>query len=210
MKKLQLSLFVLTSVLVPVPAFAGILSTTGITQISAPTSADYPTSDSIQVFSEAEDVSYPSSGINLDAGTIASGTSLDSYKIYFNTEDNSSSWKNATGSITFDKPILGLIWSRGNLASSDSTFGALGTPNEQTGRWRGLESNDTSGLTDFFTAGGGDTLNLNFNIVSEGYDELRVVTAAAPEPLTMLGAGTAISFGVAFRKKLAKKQKAKE
>ncbi|NJO67135.1 MAG: hypothetical protein HC832_07065, partial [Leptolyngbyaceae cyanobacterium RM1_405_57] len=80
MKNLQLSLFLLTSVLTPLPAFAGILSTTGITQISAPTTADYPKSNSLQVFAEAGDVSFPSGGVNLDAGTIASGTSIDSYK----------------------------------------------------------------------------------------------------------------------------------
>lgn len=206
MKNLQLSLFILSSVLLPIPAFASILSTTGITQISAPTTADYPKSNSLQVFAEAEDVSFPDSGINLDAGTIASGTSLDSYKIYFNTESDSSSWKNASGSITFNSPIVGLIWSRSNLASSDSTFGAPGTPNEQIGKWRGLESDNLSGVSDFFSSGGGDTLNLDFKIVGQGYDELRVITAAAPEPLTMFGAGTAIAFGVAFRKKLSKKQ----
>lgn len=207
MKNLQLSLAILTSILTPLPAFAGILSTTGITQISAPTSADYPKSGSLQVFAEAGDVSFPDSGVDLDAGTIAPGTSLDSYKIYFNTESDSSSWKNASGSITFDTPIVGLIWSRSNLASSDRTFGTPGTPSEQIGKWRGLESSDLSGVSDFFSSGGGDTLNLDFSIVGEGYDELRVVTAAAPEPLTMFGAGTAIGFGIAFRKKLAKKQK---
>jgi hypothetical protein len=98
---------------------------------------------------------------------------------------------------------LGLIWTRSDLETSDPTFGASGTPYPQEGIFRGLESNDLSGLSNFFMAGGGNTLNLAFNIRGRGYDELRVITSAIPEPLTILGAGTALGFGVFFRKKLS-------
>jgi hypothetical protein len=212
MKKLGWSVLVLASIAIPAPAFAGILSTTGISQISAPTTRNYATSNTLQVFEEAKSVIVPDDGLSLDAGEIAEATEVDSFNIYLNTADNSSKVKRAKGSITFDAPIVGLIWKRSNLESSDAIFGASGTPYAQKGTWRGLEANDLSGLSNFSFADGGKTLNLSFNIWKTGFDELRVLTAftptaATPEPITMLGVGTAIGFGAAFKRKLAKKQK---
>jgi hypothetical protein len=207
MKTLNLLLFIPLSVLIPVPAMAGILSTTGISQIDAPSTTDYPKADTLQVFEESTDVSFSNEDIALNAGSIASGTLVDSYNIYFHPESDSSSWKTASGSITFDSEIVGLIWSRSNLETSDAILGASGTPYAQVGDWRGLERHDRSdlsGLSDFFVTGGGKTLNLSFNVWKTGYDELRVVTAATPEPLTILGASTAIGFGIFFKRKLSK------
>jgi hypothetical protein len=203
MKILNLLAVTLTSSLVSAPAFAGILTTSGITQISAPTTTAYPLAANLQVFEEAKNVAFPGTGIALNGGTITPGTLVDSYNIYLNTESNSLPQKTASGSITFNTPILGLIWTRSDLETSDPTFGASGTPYPQEGIFRGLESNDLSGLSNFFMAGGGNTLNLAFNIRGRGYDELRVITSAIPEPLTILGAGTALGFGVFFRKKLS-------
>jgi hypothetical protein len=205
MQALKLSIAILTSILIPAPAFAGILSTTGITQIPAPTEGNLPTADTLQVFEEATDVVFPDGGIALNAGKIDPGTSVDSYNIFFDTESNSEDWKTAGGSITFSSPIVGLIWSRRNLEASDAVFGASGV--SYGGNWRGLESEDREGLSNFFVSGGGTTLNLNFNIRNTGYDELRVLTAAAPEPFTILGAGTALGFGFFFKKRLSQKQK---
>ncbi|OKH26843.1 hypothetical protein NIES593_02045 [Hydrococcus rivularis NIES-593] len=205
MQALKLSIVILTSVLIPAPALAGILSTIGITQISTPTQGNLPTADTIQVFEETTDVAFPDGGIALNAGKIAPGTLVDSYNIYFDTESNSDSWKTASGSISFSSPIVGLIWSRRNLEASDALFGAAGV--SYGGNWRGLESEDRQGLSDFFISGGGNTLDLSFNIRGTGYDELRVLTAAAPEPFTILGAATALGFGFFFKKRLSQKQK---
>lgn len=204
MKNLKLLFFIPLSILIPVPAMAGILSTTGISQIAAPSTTDYPKASTLQVFAESTDVAF-SDDIALNAGSIASGTEVDSYNIYFHHESDSSNWKTASGSITFDSEIVGLVWSKSNLEASDSILGASGTPYAQVGKWRGLEATDNadlSGLSDFFVSGGGKTLNLSFNVRSLGFDELRVVTAATPEPLTILGASTAIGFGVFFKRKL--------
>jgi hypothetical protein len=46
-------------------------------------------------------------------------TSNLGYNIYFHPESDSSSWKTASGSITFDSEIVGLIWRRSNLETSD-------------------------------------------------------------------------------------------
>ncbi|NJK48974.1 PEP-CTERM sorting domain-containing protein [Candidatus Gracilibacteria bacterium] len=186
---------------------AGIFSTTGISQISAPSTTDYPKASNLQVFEESSNIVFSNDDIALDAGTIASDTLVDSYNIYFHPESNSSSWKTASGSITFDSEILGLIWSKSNLEASDTSLGTSGTPYAQIGDWRGLEEKnnpDLSGLSNFIVNGGGKTLNLSFNVRETGYDELRVITAATPEPLTILGASTAIGFGVFFKRKLAK------
>jgi hypothetical protein len=204
MKISKLLFFIPLSILIPVPAMAGILSTTGMSQIDAPTTTDYPKSSTLQVFEESTDIAF-SDDIALDAGSIVSGTEVDSYNIYFHHESDSSDWKNASGSITFDSEIVGLVWSKSNLEASDSILGASGTPYAQVGKWRGLEvkeNSDLSGLSDFFVSGGGKTLNLSFNVRDMGYDELRVVTAATPEPLTILGASTALGFGVFFKRKL--------
>ncbi|MCU0533582.1 MAG: PEP-CTERM sorting domain-containing protein [Hydrococcus sp. Prado102] len=208
MKTLNLLLFIPLSVLIPVPAMAGILSTTGISQIDAPSTTDYPQASTLQVFEESTNIAFSNDDIALDAGSITSGRLVDSYNIYFNPESDSSSWMRASGSITFESEILGFIWSKGNLEGSDATLGASGTPYAQVGYWRELEEHDSdlAGLSDFFVSGGGNTLDLSFNIWQTGYDELRVVTAATPEPLTILGASTALGFGVFFKRKLAKEK----
>ncbi len=41
------------------------------------------------------------------------------------------------------------------------------------------------------------------------FDNINVTSSAVPEPLTILGAATAISFGTAFKRKLAKNSKKK-
>lgn len=209
MKTLNLLLLIPLSILIPVPAMAGILSTTGISQIAAPSTKDYLKASTLQVFEEATDVSFSNDDIALDAGSIASDTGVDSYNIYFHPESDSSSWKTASGSITFDSEILGLVWTRSNLETSDAILGASGTPYAQVGEWRGLEENsrsDLSGLSDFFVTGDGKTLNLSFNVWETGYDELRIITAATPEPLTILGASTALGFGIFFKRKLSQKK----
>jgi hypothetical protein len=206
MKALKLLAVILSSILIPAPALAGIIGTNGISYISAPTTRNYPKADTLQIFEESNKVAFSESDIALNAGTITPGTLVNSFNIYLHTESNSSTWKTASGSITFDRPILGLIWSGKNLDQSDASFGASGTPYAQIGDWRGLEGNDVSTFSDFFFNGNGNTLNLTFNVSSQGYDELRVLTAATPEPLTILGASTALGFGIFFRKKLAKKK----
>ena len=53
-----------------------------------------------------------------------------------------------------------------------------------------------------FNHAGGDNLGLLL-------DDVSLTVQAVPEPLTILGAGTAIAFGTAFKRKLSKKSKKK-
>ena len=50
---------------------------------------------------------------------------------------------------------------------------------------------------------------LNYYVVISNFDNVRlsVEKAVVPEPLTILGAGTAIAFGAGFKRKLGKANK---
>jgi hypothetical protein len=217
MKTVKLTLALLTALSVPAPAFAAILGTTGITQVAAPTDSTYTEADTLQVFQEQSNLTL-SNSLSLDSGTLAAGTKVNSYSIYLNPA-TPNTWTTASGSLTFDSDILGFAWSRNKLEQSDSVLGVSNFSYGSVGNWRGLEgvkgtkSDDLTGIREFAFGAGNNTLNLKFNTWGNGFDELRVLTAGtptagAPEPITMLGAGTALGFGALFRKKLAKnKQK---
>lgn len=53
----------------------------------------------------------------------------------------------------------------------------------------------------------GNTIIFSANIVGEGVGLYRADITVVPEPLTILGAGTAIAFGTAFKRKLSKAKK---
>jgi hypothetical protein len=217
MKTVQFSLALLTAISVPAPAFAAIVGSTGVSPVAAPTDSTYTEADTLQVFQEQSDLTL-ANALSLDSGTLAAGTKVNSYNIYLNPT-TPNTWTTAIGSLTFDSEILGFAWSRNKLEQTDGVVGVSDFSYGSVGNWRGLEgiantkSDDLSGIRGFVFGAGNKTLNVKFNTWGNGFDELRVLTAGtpsagAPEPITMLGAGTALGFGALFRKKLAKnKQK---
>ena len=130
------------------------------------------------------------SGFTL-AGTIASGTAVDSYLLHM--DGTGSGAFSLGGTITFSTPILGLIFSDGLLNSSDSVVGVAGVTYYTAGS-RGLElPGDLWSVT-----GSSLTFNGDWD-VSTVMDEVRIITAVAPvpEPSTYLaGALLALVFGV--------------
>lgn len=158
-------------------AAAAILGITGdIVVAPKPTSSAYPNGPDIYAFLEAASVPFPA-GTKLDLGSIPTGRSVDSYLFHFDPSANSGT---ATGSVTFSQPILGFIWGSNRLNASDSIFNAF-TP---VGSWRGTESNDRNGST---LALGTSELSLTLKAGGAGIDDLRVLTAAAPEPASTIG-----------------------
>jgi hypothetical protein len=136
------------------PATAGIVSTTGqVDLLSSPPASVKPgqlqSNTDIFAFTEQTDIKL-SSAVNVDItspgtyttdasltpGTISAGTSVASYFLHSDPQNNDSIYD---GSVTFSTPILGVIVLSGTLSNSDVQLGATGTayPIADTGRGLG-------------------------------------------------------------------------
>lgn len=114
--------------------------------------------------------------------------------------------------LVLDAPIVGLIGDPWLINQSNSVF----FPDAKPIRWNGtLEGlNWYSAQTrDYVKVTGANNNILQIRLTSQGFEPLRVITApvqvtnaSVPEPLTIFGCGTAISFATFFKRKLAKKK----
>ena len=130
----------------------------------------------------------------LTPGTIAAGRLVNSHFIHYQPE--SSSYQNASGSITFDQDILGLIVlsafvdSDANLDDTDALLGAATTV-YPTGEkdYRGAELD--AGGEDELTWLGTDPRTLTIDKLHAKFpgDQIRVITAAVPEPTSVCRMG---------------------
>lgn len=172
-----------------------------------------PKSFSLQAFDEEQNVVLPqdvqiSDPTNWDRlsdlDVIPKGTRVSSHFIYFANPIRER--RGARATITFDGPILGLI---GDPAIAKPTF-EIFFPNPNALR------NDIGGTLDRFPDGGdlgiitGDRGNvLDVYLTTHvGREGLRVITQApaAPEPLTILGTGTALGFAPLLKRAYSKKK----
>ena len=153
------------------------------TIISPPTMTGNNNQTSNNVFAWNEKQNY-TLGANLlvDIGsTIVAGTKISVHGITFDPRGSET----VEFFAKFDRPILGIITSRGLLMASDY-LGAPGTTYNSPGS-RGLEANDLA-HTSFF----GSVLTVADNgrrqrdgwTASNPGDNIRVITAAVPEPAT--------------------------
>ena len=154
-----------------------------------------------RLFTEKQGVILPGA-VSLDrvpptfgsSGTLAAGSLVNSYLFHFDLP-GTPSLTEISGSVTFDQPILGLIFSWNNLLATDSTLGlASSYYNHST---RGLEafSQDSWSIS-------GGTLTFNFEFgAAEGVDNVRILTAVpdagATAGLLALGVGL---LSLRFRK----------
>lgn len=123
------------------------------------------------------------------SGALAAGSQVDSF-LFFTDPGNTNSITSFTGSLTFDRNILGLIVLSSSQDNTDSLLGAAGTTYPAGVSNRGLEFQAANG--DMITLSGDDrTLNYTFN-TGNSVDEVRVITNAAPVP----EASTTISLGL--------------
>ena len=105
-----------------------------------------------------------------------------------------------TGTITFDSPILGVIFSSSRLDSTDTTLGLTTTKYPTGDSGRGLEFNGNEQVT-FVSP---STLRFTFD-TADNVDQMRVLTAApvaVPEPgsLALLVGGGVAGVGCLRRR----------
>lgn len=167
-----------------------------------------------QLVSTATSLDY-NSGHN---SFVSSGTVINSFLFHYDAVTASStgtSWtRDLSGSFTFDTEIIAVIWSgplkvgqgiewdllgqSDYLAGSQAYFpnGAL-TGDDRLSIGRGLEPqsavspNDTK--DDFIVSADLKTINVNFKVMPQFADQLRIITAEKiPEPTAILLFGTAL------------------
>lgn len=178
---------------------AGILSVSGdLTQIAAPPSVAVGALEDNtngRIFVERADYVLPSAvsvdvdgtlGLynelaDLTGGTVAAGTSVDSYLLHFDPDFGNPSY---AGSVQFDSTILAVIVLSASLDGSDAVLGAPGTTYQSGLPRRGLDLADFTILDSITLA---NSTTLQFDIVSGNQmDHIRVLTSTAtvPEPST--------------------------
>lgn len=129
-------------------------------------------------------------------GSIAAGTGVDRFLIRLdNVNNNSGATYQRSGSITFDRPILGVIWTTGHLIGCDDVLGAPGVAYSTNSVRDALGG---QGADEFTLSSDLKTIDVTLAIGSGYWDELRVLTEI-PEPTTaaLLGLG---GFAVALRR----------
>lgn len=142
-------------------------------------------------FNERQNVAL-GSNLALDlGGTLLAGTRVASHGVVFDPLNS----RTVEGFVTFDRPILGLIWLTSKLNATDAALGLASITYDIGDPARGLEGPDRTG-----TSFSGNTLFIDWTASSPG-DNIRVLTAAVPEPATwaMLIAGFGL-VGVAARR----------
>jgi hypothetical protein len=174
-------------------------------------------SQSVQAFQEKQNVII-SENINVKTGfgvgtqsvLVPVGTLVSSDFVFFDSPGsggvNRHFWE---GEITFDQEILGIIANRNSFTPTTTLLGLEDVTYNFDGR--GLDFNKGTGpFADSVTFNG---KVLSFSISTAVIDPIRVITAgspatqAVPEPLTILGTGTALGFIPLLKKAASGKQK---
>lgn len=170
---LSLGMLVALSVSSAEAQISKIGGTAGLSVLVAPTDVrpgKHQSNTAVFVFSEKQNVSV--TGLTTDMGGPITGN-VNSYMLY-------SDQVNTTGDTTYDitvsssNPILGVIRTSSRLDSTDGTLGLSTTTYPFGDGSRGQEPNDTTSFTNY-------TLTIH-NVTGSNVDEIRVLTAATPEP----------------------------
>ncbi|MEQ9455484.1 MAG: hypothetical protein RLN76_12940 [Phycisphaeraceae bacterium] len=174
----------LTLSLAATSAHAAILSGTAglgdtFSQISPPAAVgnnNQQTNNTLFAFNEKQNVTL-SAALDTDltfAGppsTLPIGSLVSSHYVFV---DPSAPSNRVTGTVTFDQPILGVIFDDTKLDASASQLGAPGTTYFSPSLL-GLESGD------IVTIPSANTVSIDFTAGSPG-DYIRVITQGVPEP----------------------------
>lgn len=128
----------------------------------------------LYAFDEQQSVVLPGNLVLSQGGPLAAGTRVASHGIVFDPRNR----RTLEGFVTFDRPILGIIWGSGALQATDALFGLPGISYNNPDA-RGLERRDRPG-----TSFAGNLLSIDDWKASSPGDNIRVLTAAVPEPAT--------------------------
>lgn len=105
-------------------------------------------------------------------GVIPAGTRVDSYYVHFD-QPGTAGTESVTGTLTFDQPVLGIIFLTPTLNATDAAVGAPGTtyPTGANTAFRGYEGpSDTVQVS-------ADRLTVTFTATVGAFqDELRIIT----------------------------------
>lgn len=129
--------------------------------------------------------------------TIAKDTLVSSYLFYVNPAGVGQPKFRWHGQIRFDAPVLGILG--GFSINWNASNRLLGLENTSYSIGSGLDARQ------------GDIVNIDNNVLqfditaAAGMEPFRVITSgtptvSVPEPITILGSGVALGFGVLFRK----------
>jgi VCBS repeat-containing protein len=196
MQKVSLSIaFILATVFFSVPADSAIVSTTGeVSVLSAPPASVAPggaeDNNITLVFLEQtlmlqSDLTvnntatgaYPPNGS--PGAIIPAGTTISSYFFDFDPV-GTTTFRNSVGSVTFDRDILGVIFTDARLNATDCPIGAPVTRYARPeGRDVDLSANDSFTIS-------ADRRTISFDFTAQGVqDQMRVIVADDP-PATSL------------------------
>ena len=123
----------------------------------------------------ALDMSEPGTytgGVGLTPSILSANNILNSYLVHFDTVGGVQRTVSAT--LTFDEPILGVVFTENNLVASDGLLGNVLTSYDTVFSTRGVEDNGSDIVT---WETDGRTLNLTLR-VNVFLDQVRVITAA--------------------------------
>ncbi len=111
-------------------------------------------------------------------GVIPAGTQVDSYYVHFD-QPGTAGTESVTGTLTFDQPVLGIIFLTPTLNATDAAVGAPGTtyPAGANTTFRGYEGpSDTVQVS-------ADRRTVTFSATVGAYqDELRIITQGTCAP----------------------------
>jgi len=153
-----------------------------------------------QVFLENKNITLASNLALTGGGLIAAGTDVSSYIVHLDLIGSPSTVYQGYGTITFDQPVLGLIYATSDsatyslLTASDASVG-LGAAYYASAGARKLEIPQATWQDAASFAGNVATVNLFANT---GIDDVRIITQApvptvpAPGAVVLLGLGTSL------------------
>jgi len=131
-------------------------------------------------------------------GDLAAGT----YSSYFFHTDKDVQNQTFTGSMTFAREIVGIIYKQTELGLTDPIFGASGTTYGAGGSGRILE---LDGAANWLSLSA-DRKTLSFQtVVAHNMDDMRILTSAVPVPAAvwLFASGLLGLVGIARRRKTA-------
>jgi len=178
---------VLGVLLLAMPASATIVSVTGDVVDAGPIPASLlndvvPDAPNINIYLEAERYEITSA-----IGGIAPGI-YDIYHVHFDQFPNGSTWINSSGTVTFDKRVVGLVGdSYADLDAWDTELFPLTGTSYMTGisdspYYRRM---DGGAYPDVFTFTG-TSVTLSLWLRNEGLDQGRIFIQSIPEPETFV------------------------